>query len=57
MGRPVSGAAIRREFRKGRKELTATRKKKKWPAERKVIDLQLKTLKDCEQSLRNILLI
>jgi hypothetical protein len=33
------------------------RKRKKLPAERKVIDLQLKTLRDCERLLEDIMLI
>jgi hypothetical protein len=53
--RPVSAAAIRQAFRKAGAELNA--KKKKAPGERKVIDLQLKTLKDCERLLEDIQLI
>jgi hypothetical protein len=55
--RPVSAAVIQREFRKGRAKLSGMRKKKKLPADREVIDLQIKTLSSCEQLLKNILLI
>jgi hypothetical protein len=54
---PVSAVALRRAFRKEDAELRAMRKKKKLPADKKVIDLQLKALKACEQLLSRHLLI
>lgn len=50
---PVSAAAIQRELRKAYARLSAMRKKK-LPAERKVIDLEMKTLKRCERLLKNL---
>jgi hypothetical protein len=55
--RPISASLIRREFRKAAAKLRAKRKEKKVVAERKVIDLQLKTLTDCERLLWDIMLI
>lgn len=55
--RPLSTAVIRREFRKGRAKLSAIRKKKKSPAEKEVIDLQIKVLERCENLLDNIQLL
>jgi len=55
--RPISASLIRREFRKAEAKLRAKRKQKKLQGERKVIDLQLKTLNDCERLLWDIMLI
>ena len=49
---PVSAAAIHRELHKAYAKLNSMRKKK-LPAERKVIDLEMKTLKRCERLLNN----
>lgn len=55
--RPLPTSLIRKEFDKAQAELRAMKKKKKLLAERKVINLQLKTLKDCERLLWDIMLI
>jgi hypothetical protein len=55
--RPISASLIKEEFRKAAAKLRAKRKKEKLRAEREVIDLQLKTLSDCERLLWDIMLI
>jgi hypothetical protein len=56
--RPLSESLIKREFEKAEAKLRAEREKtKERSPERTVIDLQLKTLKDCEGLLWDIMLI
>ena len=55
--RPVSRSVIEKEFSKAEEKLRSEKEKKKLPAEREVIDLQLRTLKDCRKLLDDIMLI
>jgi hypothetical protein len=55
--KPVSREVIQKEFEKGRATLRKTKKKTKLKGDREVIDLQIKTLENCTELLKNILLI